>query len=418
MASIVILLIIAGCAAFQFFKGNITRGVATVLVALVSSFLAFGYYEWLAGLLSGYMESVGPWAQLICFSLLFLVGFALLQTGIIAVLRDPISLGDLAEKIGRPICGVLLGFIIAGVVVTAVALAPIPAKYPYERFSERSPDPDKPQKVLLNADGLVASLFSTVSQGSFKAISKPRSFSTLHASFLDQLHLNRHGVNKQVPAQAKPGAVVFEMPRKTAAWIAPDNLVDLDGEALAGKPGHQAMIVRMGLRTKALSSDAGIFTLSQVRVVCKPRDQVSNDLSDLTGAGTAIYPAGYMYKATQVDIKRLSDKIEVKREDFKGESIRWIDFLFHVPGNQVPVLAQFKLKSADRIAKPVTGEDIPPIEGFGSGPRREEAETASAPAPSSGAEARPAPRGGNPERRGTGLSSVSEGVIGGALDEN
>ena len=80
-------------------KGDITRGVATIFIAFISSFLAFGYYEWLAVFLSGYVASVGPWAQLICFALLFVVGFALLQTGLIAVLRDPIDLGDLAEKI-------------------------------------------------------------------------------------------------------------------------------------------------------------------------------------------------------------------------------------------------------------------------------------------------------------------------------
>jgi hypothetical protein len=214
MASIVILLIVAGCAAFQFLKGNITRGVATIFVALIASFLAFGYYEWLAIFLSGYVESVGPWAQLICYAMLFVLGFALLQTGLIAVLRDPIDLGDLAEKIGRPICGIILGLIISGVVVTAVALAPLPAKYPYARFDERNPDVENPQKSLLNTDGLVTGLFSMVSKGSFKAISKPRSFSTLHASFLDQISLNRHGIGKGVSAQAKSGAVVMELPRK------------------------------------------------------------------------------------------------------------------------------------------------------------------------------------------------------------
>jgi len=368
MASILILLIVAGCAAFQFLKGNITRGVATIIVALVSSFLAFGYYELLAGFLSGYVESVGPWAQLICFSFIFLIGFALMQTGIIFILHDPINLGDLAEKIGRPICGVILGLIISGVVVTAVSLAPIPAKYPYARFDARNPDVEKPNKVLLNADGLVTGLFNTVSKGSFKAISKPRSFATLHASFLDQLFLSRQGIDKDVSSQAKSGSVVIEMPRKAAAWAAPDNLENLAGEALPGKAGHQAMIVRFGLKRKALTSNAGSFTLSQVRAICKPRDQLADALG---GSGTAIYPVGYMYNATQVDIKRLGEKIQVKRDDFNDQPIRWIDFLFQVPGTQVPVLAQFKLNNADSIPKPVTGDDIPPIEGFGPGSKQD-----------------------------------------------
>ena len=412
MASIVMLLIIAGCAAFQFFKGSITRGVATILVALVSSFLAFGYYEWLAGFLSEYVEAVGAWAFLICYLMLFLFSFALMQTGIIAILKDPIELGELGEKIGRPICGVILGFIISGVVLTGAALAPIPAKYPYERFSERNPDPAKPKKALLNADGVVTRLFSAVSQGSFKAISKPRSFGVMRASFLDQAYLSRAGLSKKVPAQSKSGKVIFEMPRKAAAWMAPDNLVDLDGNALPGKAGHQAMIIRMGLKGNALTNDGGMFTLSQVRVVCKPRDQVADAL---LGSGTAIYPEGYMYRANQVDVKRLSDTIEVKRDDYNGESVLWIDFLFQVPGTQVPVLAQFKLNNADSIPKPVTGEDIPPVQGFGPGPRREESAPAAPPAAASN-EPRPA-EGDRQSGRRSGLSDISQSVVG-PLDDN
>ena len=413
MASILILLIVAGCAAFQFLKGNITRGVATIIVALVASFLAFGYYEWLAGFLSGYVESVGPWAQMICYSLLFVIGFALMQTGITVILHDPIDLGDLAEKIGRPICGVILGLIISGVVVTAVALAPIPAKYPYARFDARNPNVEKPKKVLLNTDGLVTGLFSTVSKGSFKAISKPRSFATLHASFLDQLFLNRHGIDKDVSSQAKPGSVVIEMPRKAAAWIAPDNLQNLAREALPGKSGHQAMIVRMGLKRNALTSDAGTFTLSQVRAICKPRDQLADPLS---GSGTAIYPVGYMYNATQVDVKRLGDKIQVKKDDFNDQPIRWIDFLFQVPGNQVPVLAQFKLNNADSIPKPVSGDDVPPIEGFGPGPKKDD-EANTEPPVARGNEASPANSKPAAGRQRSGLSDISKSVVG-PLDEN
>ncbi len=409
MASIVILLIIAACAAFQYLKGSITRGVATIFVALIASFLAFGYYEWLAVFLSGYVASVGPWAQLICYALLFVIGFALLQTGLTAVLRDPIDLGDLAEKIGRPICGVILGMIISGVVVTAVALAPLPAKYPYARFNERNPDAESPQKSLLNTDGMVTGLFSMVSKGSFKAISKPRSFSTLHASFLDQIFLNRHGIDKNVPPQAKSGTVVIELPRKAAAWMAPDNLTNLAGETLPGKPGHQGMIVRMGMKRSA-----GVFTPSQIRVVCKPKGEVADALS---GTGTAIYPAGYMYNATQVDVKRLGDKIEVKKDDFDGQSIRWIDFLFHVPGGQVPVLAQFKLDNADRIPRPVSGDDVPPVEGFGPGLKKDTPAAETEPQNARANDAYQAERNTGTKRRSD-LSDISKSVVGGVLEDN
>jgi len=125
---------------------------------------------------------------------------------------------------------------------------------------------------------------------------------------------------------------------------------------------------------------------------------------------------GYMYNATQVDVKRLGDKIEVKKDDFNDQSVRWIDFLFHVPGNQVPVLAQFKLNNADRIPKPVSGDDVPPIEGFGPGPKRDtEADTE--PPANRANDAYPAERNVPADRRSSGLSDISKSVVG-PLDDN
>ncbi len=150
IGTILVLIIIIGVAAYQFFKGCIVRGTATILVTLVASIVAFGYFEYLGTLLSGYMASIAPWSQLICFSLLFLICFALFQTAIITLLKDPISLGELTEKIGRPICGVILGWILSGVVLCAAAMAPIPNAYPYARFDStpkpNTPNPYKPTK--------------------------------------------------------------------------------------------------------------------------------------------------------------------------------------------------------------------------------------------------------------------------------
>ena len=123
-----VLLIIAGCAVYQYFKGNIVRGVATVFMTLIASFIAFGYFEYMAKFLVGFeaLQSLGAWVYAICFALLFLICFALFQTGIIAIMREPIDLGDLTEKIGRPIAGVFLGWILSGVILVICSLAPLP----------------------------------------------------------------------------------------------------------------------------------------------------------------------------------------------------------------------------------------------------------------------------------------------------
>jgi len=61
MVTAAVLLIISGCAVYQFFKGNIVRAVATVFMTLIASFIAFGYFETLAKLLIGFdaLQSLG-----------------------------------------------------------------------------------------------------------------------------------------------------------------------------------------------------------------------------------------------------------------------------------------------------------------------------------------------------------------------
>ena len=350
-----VLLIIAGCAAYQYFKGNIVRGVATVFVTLIASFIAFGFFEYLAKLLIGLeaLASMGNWVHMICFTLLFLICFALFQTGIIAIMREPILLGDLPEKIGRPIVGVFLGWIISGVILVMACLAPLPNSYPYARFDERNPNTDKTTKAFLNADGLVSGWFSIVSKGSFSAISKPQSFAVMRASFLDQMYLNRHAVKKEVSVLTKKSAM--DVPLKAAAWNAGDTLVDQDQKSLTGKAGCRPMIVRINLKKK----EGSIFTLGQVRIVCKLTSETD---STLQGQGVVVYPSGYMAGENTVSTKTLGEKITVPSEAFAKKSSRAIDFVCFVPNGSTPVLAEFKLNNAAIIPAPVTGENIPAIE--------------------------------------------------------
>jgi hypothetical protein len=359
MVTVAVLLIIAGCAAYQYFRGNIVRGVATVFMTLIASFIAFGYFEYMAKFLIGFeaFQSLGAWVYVICFSLLFLICFALFQTGIIAIMREPIDLGDLPEKIGRPIAGVFLGWILSGVILVICALAPLPNTYPYPRFDERNPKADETTKAFLNADGMVSGWFSLISKGSFSAISKPQSFAVIRASFLDQLYLNRHAVSQGVSLLTKEVAIT--VPAKSAAWSVPDNLVDQDDKSVSGQAGSQAMIVRINLKKKGLPEHSP-FTMGQVRIICKALSQ--SDVG-LQGQGVVVYPAGYMSGANRVLFRTLKDKITVPSEAFrKDQSSRPIDFVCFVPNGFVPVLAEFKMNNAAVIPPPVTGENIPAIE--------------------------------------------------------
>lgn len=358
MVTVAVLLIIAGCAAYQYFKGNVVRAVATVFVTLIASFIAFGFFETMVKLVIGFgtFQSMGAWVYVVCFTLLFLICFALFQTGIVAIMREPIDLGDLPEKIGRPIVGILLGWLLSGVILVAACMAPLPNAYPYARFDERNPSAGKTTKAFLNADGLITGWFSVISKGSFAAISKPQSFALMRASFLDQMYLNRHAVGQKVPVLTKE--VAIDIPPKAAVWNANDNLVDQDGKALSGQAGCRAMIVRINLKKKGLS-DHSPFTLGQVRIVCKLASQPG---AALAGQGVVVYPSGYMSAESTVTLKSLKDKIVVLPDAFKDKGSRPIDFVCFVPTGLTPVLAEFKLNNAALIPAPVTGETIPAIE--------------------------------------------------------
>jgi hypothetical protein len=193
MASLAVVIIILGCAALQYFKGTFVKAFAMIIIAICSSVVAFGYFETLANLIigrgsDGSLLSLIPWAQTLCFVLLFVVTFGILQTGVAYLIRHEIDLGFLPERIGRAVCGIVLGFIVSGLLLTALQMAPLPPSYPYQRFDPARLNPDDPSGVLLNADGFATGLFGLISNGS---LSGKNSFKTVHPDYLNQLFFNR-----------------------------------------------------------------------------------------------------------------------------------------------------------------------------------------------------------------------------------
>ena len=250
MASLAVVIIILGCAALQYFKGTFVKAFAMIIFAIISSVVAFGFFEACANLIisrgnDGSMLSLVPWAQTLSFILLFIVTFGVLQTAAVYVMRHEVDFGFLPELIGRVVCGIILGFIISGLLLTALQMGPLPLSYPYERFDSARLDPDNPSGVLLNADGFATGLFGIISNGS---LSGKNSFKTIHPNYLDQLFLNRflgdassvsgvypaievpkpgvwpasEAVKKQVDTfvsemRTRGGKVVYEQPGKSVA---------------------------------------------------------------------------------------------------------------------------------------------------------------------------------------------------------
>ena len=102
MASLAVVLIILGCAAYQYFKGTFVRAFATIIIAVCASVAAFGFFEILANVFIGRGDnssvlSLVPWAQTLCFALIFIIVFGALQTGMMFLTRQPVDLRFIPE---------------------------------------------------------------------------------------------------------------------------------------------------------------------------------------------------------------------------------------------------------------------------------------------------------------------------------
>lgn len=357
MAILVVLIIMVVCAALQYVKGTLVRALASVIVAIFALIVAFGFFEFLAGFIIGYAEkgitaSIVNFAQPICFALLFVIVFAALQSLSIYLTRDEVDMGEWAEKIGRPVCGVVLGFIVSGALVTVLAMSPLPSKYPYERFEESNLKLSSPNKLLLSPDGFVTGLFNTISGGS---LSGKRGFAVLHPNFLDQVFLNRINKNVSILTSTAPA---ISIPVEKAVWQAPEaiksQIEDLNSKGelstTPGKPSgaYTPMVVRVGIKRSALKNEekisAGKFTASQLRLICKPSTELQNPLR---GKAINVYPAGYL---TAQDQMQAFSEIQLDNDSFGEGSSKEIDFVFCLPTGYTPVLVEFKINSVAQIS--------------------------------------------------------------------
>jgi hypothetical protein len=250
-----------------------------------------------------------------------------------------------------------------------------------------------------------------ISNGSFRAISNPKSFAVLRPNFLDQLFLNRHNIADGVPIITSSQAI--EIPRKSGAWYAPEDIKDSDGKPVSSKSGQNLTIVRMGIKRSAIK-DAGQFTLSQLRLVCKQKGDTE---TALLGKGKNIYPVGYLKAANQLQEKKLNDQIKIGGNDFnENENVRWIDFAFYVPNDFVPLVMEFKLNNIAEVPLPVSADQAPPPVPFVERSETEK-KTTEPGSPSEQPTSGPTEEKRSGSRKGR-LSNISKGVVGDQFDED
>ena len=355
MAGLLVLIIMIGCAAYFFLKSTFVKSFAFVMAAIGSTFAAFGYYELLANVFLNHREdnsytAIVPWAQPLSFVLLFILVFAILQTIVTQLtLKNTIDLGTLPEQIGRAVCGLIFGMILAGVLLTALAMGPLPDQYPYQRFDPSAANADNPNGVFFNPDSFVSGLFSLVSRGS---LSGQTSFASVHPGFINEAFLNRLS---QAPVLTPNKGI--DVPKKEAAWLAPEGLnyaaePNQQARPVEAKSGHTLVIVRAGI-TKNSFREAAEFSTSQLRIICMEKDKMENPAS---AKSVAVYPIGYLVPAKQAEgkapvelqAKNLGDMIKIVRADFAAD-VKYIDWVAYLPSDYVPVAVAFKQNNLETI---------------------------------------------------------------------
>jgi hypothetical protein len=352
MASIIILMVMAGCAAFQFFKGNFVRAFATFMAALCANVVAFGWFDQLSAILVK-NDMLPSWAQAICFLVLFVISFAVLQMLVMTLTRPSIDLGTIPERAGRIVFGLLLGFILSGTLLIIGGLAPLGVNYPYQRFDASKPDLQKPHKPLLNPDGFITRFFGITSSGS---LSGSQSFAVLHADFLNQLYLDRILADKRVSTRTKELGTI-EVPAKAGAWPAA-NLKDGSGNALPAKTGSDLIIVRVGFTSKLMRAGSS-FTMGQLRLLCESK----GEKQPLRASATCVYPEGYIKTPSRVAIKGNAETITLQQSDFQAGT-KFIDFVFNIPDGTEPVALIFKSNDIVMVHGLVTADEAPKLMPF------------------------------------------------------
>jgi hypothetical protein len=372
LANLFVVLIVLGCAAYTYQKSSLVKSFATLIIVICSCIAAFGYFEAAAKLLNGsgsqsqLPAAMVPWMQPLCFGLIFIIVFALLQTCLVQLDKKPVSFPFPAERVGRIICGLIMGLFVSGSVLAAIVLAPLPASYPYGRFEAQNVNPEEPSRVLMNADGFVSGFFAMVSSGS---MSGRQSFAALHPSFVDQAFLNRLGADSKVSLVTSPDAIELQKNAEgkvVAVWPAPEGLTDSEGKQIPGKSGCTLMIVRAGIRRIAMET-AGRFMLSQMRLICQEKGA-----SEALGGKTEnAYAIGYITTGNKLRMKKLNEVISLSNAQFKGDATaRWIDFGFYVPNDRFPILLEFMQNNVQSVPSAASAESAPALE-----PLEDESET-------------------------------------------
>ena len=333
MALVIVILVLLLTLAFFYLKCSMMQSIITLWSAVVAMIVAFSYYELVADLFIS--RGYGPdWASFGSFLIVFIVTFGVLRSASEFLFKSNIDLGNIVKISTALVCGLLTGLIFSGSLLVALGLLPTHGKMFYSRFSPEAPvSLTNPRKPVLGTDEFATGLYSVISAG---CMSSDKSFGALHADYLNQIHLNKLGTKDEILSVSSREALILPRDKDQK----PVRLQTVDNKEI--------MIVRAGIQAKKITAggannDSGqiAFFPAQIRLIVKELTPTENPLAK---KATALYPVG-LWENNNLIKYDLKEVIEAKNQQIK-DGIYWIDIAFEAPGNEKPVLLQFKQNAA------------------------------------------------------------------------
>ncbi len=322
---IVVLLTIA----LFYLKCDVLTSITTMIASLFGIIVAMGFHEALGNFIlsKGYGGSHVYWGAAL---VLFILVFAITRAGAWSILNPNIHFSDLTRQISAVVCGGVSGLLISGMILIILAMSPMGNSLTYKRYDTSGVvSPDKPNGLLINADGLVSGLFGWISRGS---LAGGKSFSLYHPDFLNQIHLNR--VSGVYPVAGNQSVT---LPGKTFI-----RQMEVGDKSL--------LVVRIGfphldLNRGGAVDPKGTFSLTpaQLRLICKPKGSPN----DGSGSASVFYPVGFV-KEKKLEPLKANEVLTIDRKEesiLKYGSAVWKDVAFQIPSNMAPLLLNFKYNS-------------------------------------------------------------------------
>ena len=336
IVSIAVVVVAAAVALYALKKESLITTLATIFACVIAGVIAFAFFEQLTARVSEPESALLAWRPALFFILLFAVPFIIFKTIINASINESVEFSTGVERIGRIVFGAVLGFLVSGFILTALAIAPLKMSLPYARFDEKHLTPYSPETLSIGSDIFVTNFFKMVSGNSF---SGEKRFGSLHPNFIDQSYINRLKIQK---VTAYTGKNTLKTPDENGYRIL-DKLSYIDGNSVKISDGYNLAAVTIGIAKRDRRHTLPL-SFSQIRLICKYSDSAEDNFQAET---YSCYPIAELKTNGKAKPVSLKDRFEFPAKS-EGD-IFWIDFVFEIEADSEPIFVQLKQNEIARV---------------------------------------------------------------------